>query len=70
MEVVAPLVMMRGRAADSYLSNLLRQWVDDPDDKYYLLVIGKRLEVPHQLRACHATAGNGQRVSHEPARRA
>jgi hypothetical protein len=59
--VVAPLRTMGERAVDADLSNLLRQWVDDPDVKYYLVVIGKRVEVLHQLRACHATAGNGQR---------
>jgi hypothetical protein len=61
-QVVAPLLEMRERAADADLPNLLRQLVDDPDDKYYLVVIGKRVEVLHQVRACHATAGNGQRV--------
>jgi hypothetical protein len=59
--VVAPLQTMGERVVDADLSNLLRQWEDDPEVKNYLVVIGKRVEVLHQLRACHATAGNGQR---------
>jgi hypothetical protein len=61
-QVVAPLLTLGERAVDADLLTQLRQWVDDPDVKYYLVVIGKRIEVLHQLRACHATAGNGQRI--------
>jgi hypothetical protein len=61
-QVVAPLLAMGERPADADLSNLFRQLVDDPDVKYYLAVIEGRVEVLHQLHACHATAGNGQRV--------
>ena len=61
-DVVAPLLTMGERPENADLTNLFRQWVDDPDDKYYLVAIGKKVEVLHQLRSCHATAGNGQRV--------
>jgi hypothetical protein len=61
-EVVAPFLAMEERAVDVDLPNQLRQFVDDPDVNYYLVVIGKRIEVLHQLRYCHATPGNGLRV--------
>jgi hypothetical protein len=50
---------MGERAVDADLLNLLRQWVDDPDVKYYLVVIGKRVEVLHRPRACQRSAQPG-----------
>ncbi len=38
------MLEIRERAAYADLPNLLRQLVDYPDDKYYLVVIGKREE--------------------------
>jgi hypothetical protein len=32
--VLTPLLTMGARSAEADLTNLLRQWVDDPDDKY------------------------------------
>jgi hypothetical protein len=61
-QVVAPCLTLQEWAADADLPTQLREWVDDPDVKYYLVVIGKRVEVLHQLRACHATAGHGQSI--------
>jgi hypothetical protein len=44
-QVVAPLLTMGERTAGIDLTSLLRQLVDDPDDKYYLVALGSRVEV-------------------------
>jgi hypothetical protein len=61
-QVVAPLLAMAELPADVDMALQLRRIVDDPADKYYATVIEGNVEVLHQMRYCHATAGNGQRV--------
>jgi hypothetical protein len=61
-QVVAPLLAMAELPGDVDMALQLRRIVDDPADKYYATVIEGNVEVLHQMRYCHATAGNGQRV--------